>query len=98
LAFAAMLMAGIDGFHNRLYSIDPDEPIEKLYDLQDPTKGPSAPSSLNEPLDPLELDDDFLLQGDVFTPDVIEILRLRPHRESLTAQKMVKPSFEKLHA
>jgi glutamine synthetase len=100
LAFAAMLMAGIDGFHNRLYSIDPDEPIEKLYDLppQDPTKSLSAPSSLNEPLDPLELDDDFLLQGDVFTPDVIEILRLRPHRQSLTAQKMVKPSFGELHA
>jgi glutamine synthetase len=79
LAFAAMLMAGIDGFHNRLYSIDPDEPIEKLYDLppQDSTKILSAPSSLNEPLDPLELDDDFLLHGDVFTPDVIEILRLR---------------------
>jgi glutamine synthetase len=100
LAFAAMLMAGIDGFHNRLYSIDPDEPIEKLYDLplQHPTKILSAPSSLNEPLDPLELDKDFLLQGGVFTPDVIEILRLRPHRESLTAQKMVKPGFGKLHA
>jgi glutamine synthetase len=98
-AFAAMLMAGIDGFHNRLYSIDPDEPIEKLYDLppQDPTKILSAPSSLNEPLDPPELDDDFLLQGDVFTPNVIEILRLRPHRESLTAQKMVKPSFGRLY-
>jgi glutamine synthetase len=95
-----MLMAGIDGFHNRLYSIDPDEPIEKLYDLppQDPTKILSAPSSLNEPLDPLELDDDFLLQGDVFTPDVIEILRLRPHRESLTARKMVNQSLGKLHA
>jgi glutamine synthetase len=99
LAFAAMLMAGIDGFHNRLYSINPDEPIEKLYlPPQDPTKILSAPSSPNEPLDPLELDDDFLLQGDVFTPDVIEILRLRPHRESLTARKMVKPSFGKLYA
>src|SRR5262249_34593228 len=100
LAFAAMLMAGIDGFHNRLYSIDPDEPIEKLYDLppQDPTKILSAQNSLNEPFDPLELDDDFLLRGDVFTPDVIEILRLRPHRESLTARKMVNPSLEKLHA
>jgi glutamine synthetase len=32
LAFAAMLMAGIDGFHNRLYNIDPEEPIDKFYD------------------------------------------------------------------
>src|SRR5262249_43318735 len=89
LAFAAMLMAGIDGFHNRLYSIDQDEPIEKFYDLlpKDPTKILSAPSSPNESLDPPELDYGFFLPGDVFTPDVIEMLRLRPHRESLNGQK-----------
>jgi glutamine synthetase len=70
LAFAAMLMAGIDGFDNRLYNFAPDRPIEALYDL--PPHGlaeiPSAPGLL----DPLKVDHDFLLKGDVFTPDVIE--------------------------
>ena len=67
LAFAAMLMAGIDGFHNRLYGFDPDEPIETRYEVQllEPTKTLSAGSSL-------EADHGFLLKGDVFTPDVIE--------------------------
>ena len=62
----------------------------------DPTKILSAPSSPNEPLDPLELDDDFLLQGDVFTPDVIEILRLRPHREVLDSAKNGQAKFRKV--
>jgi glutamine synthetase len=68
LAFASMLMAGIDGFHNRLYSLPPGEPIEKLYDL--PPQELAAPSSLNESLNAPEIS--FLLQGDVFTRDVIE--------------------------
>jgi glutamine synthetase len=63
LAFAAMLMAGIDGFHNRLYGVDPDEPIKTVHDF--PLLEPAARSSL-------EADCDFLLRGDVFTPDVIE--------------------------
>jgi glutamine synthetase len=71
LAFAAMLMAGIDGFHNRLYEFDPDEPIEPLYELPPPelARTLSAESSL----DALEADHAFLLAGDVFTPDVIDI-------------------------
>jgi glutamine synthetase len=75
LAFAAMLMAGIDGFHNRLYNIDPEEPIEKFYHQQPQKqreKGPSALGGLGEALDPLAADRDFLLRGNVFTPDVIE--------------------------
>ena len=70
LAFAAMLMAGIDGFDNRLYNFDPDRPIEALYDLppHELAKIPSAPGSL----DPLKVDHAFLLKGNVFTPDVIE--------------------------
>jgi glutamine synthetase len=70
LAFAAMLMAGIDGFDNRLYNFDPDRPIEALFDLppHELDQIPSAPGSL----DPLEVDRAFLLKGDVFTPDVIE--------------------------
>jgi glutamine synthetase len=72
LAFAAMLLAGIDGFHNRLYTLDPDEPIENFYNLplEKPAKIPCAPS-LKESLNAVEADHAFLLQGDVFTPDVI---------------------------
>lgn len=91
LAFAAMLMAGLDGIRNR---IDPGEPIDKnLYDLppEERTKVPSAPGSLEQALDALEADHQFLLQGEVFTTDVIETyltykrsrevdeMRLRPH-------------------
>jgi glutamine synthetase len=72
LAFAAMLMAGLDGIKNK---IDPGEPHdEDLYELsaEEAAKIPSVPGSLTEALDALEKDHDFLLQGDVFTPDVIE--------------------------
>ena len=91
LAFAAMLMAGLDGIQNQ---IDPGEPIDKdLYDLppEEAAKVQSTPGSLAEVLDALEEDHEFLLKGDVFTPDVIETwltykrerevdpIRLRPH-------------------
>jgi glutamine synthetase len=91
LAFAAMLMAGLDGIHQR---INPGDPIDKdLYNLppEELAKVPSAPGSLEEALVALESDCDFLLAGDVFTADVIETylkykrkrevdeIRLRPH-------------------
>jgi glutamine synthetase len=91
LAFAAMLMAGLDGIENR---IDPGQPIDKnLYDLTPAeAKGvKSTPGSLDEALDALESDTGFLLRGDVFTADVIDTwlsykrktevdaIRLRPH-------------------
>jgi len=91
LAFAAMLMAGIDGIENRL---DPGQPIDKnLYDLPaEQAKGvKSTPGSLQQALDALEADHEFLLRGDVFTEDVIETwlaykrekevdaIALRPH-------------------
>jgi glutamine synthetase len=72
LAFAAMLMAGLDGVENR---VDPGEPIDKnLYDLPPAeTKAvKSTPGSLQQALDALEADHTFLLRGDVFTRDVIE--------------------------
>jgi glutamine synthetase len=72
LAFAAMLMAGLDGIQNK---IDPGDGIEKdLYDLEPEEAAaiPQAPCSLDEVLNALEKDHDFLLKGDVFTPDVIE--------------------------
>ncbi len=91
LCFAAMLLAGIDGIKNR---IDPGAPLDRnIYDLSpEERKGvPSTPGSLEEALDALEKDHDFLLQGDVFTADVLETwikykreneadsVRLRPH-------------------
>jgi glutamine synthetase len=72
LCFAAQLMAGLDGVRNK---IDPGEPIDKdLYDLEpdEAAKIKSTPGSLGEVLDALEKDHDWLLAGDVFTPDVIE--------------------------
>ena len=72
LAFSAMLMAGLDGIQNR---IEPPTPVDKdLYDLppEELAKVPQVPGSLNEALAALEADHDFMLKGDVFTPDVID--------------------------
>ncbi len=71
LAFAAQLMAGLDGIRNR---IEPPEPIDKdLYELppEEAKDIKKAPGSLEEALDALEADHDFLLEGDVFTEDLI---------------------------
>jgi len=91
MAFAAMLMAGLDGIENK---IDPGEPLDKdIYDLgpEELAQVPSMPGSLEDALDNLEGDHDFLLKGDVFTKDAIDTwinykrtkevdaLRLRPH-------------------
>jgi glutamine synthetase len=72
LAFAAMLMAGLDGVQNR---IEPPDPVDKdLYDLppEELAQVPQVPASLDAALDALETDNKFLLTGDVFTQDVID--------------------------
>jgi len=72
LAFAAQLMAGIDGIKNR---IEPHEPVDKdLYELppEEAKNIPQLPGSLGEALDALEADHDFLTAGNVFTPELIE--------------------------
>jgi glutamine synthetase len=72
MAFAALLMAGIDGVQNK---IDPGQPLDKnLYDLppEEKAKVPQMPGSLDEAIAALEKDHEFLLKGDVFTMDVIE--------------------------
>jgi len=72
LAFSAMLMAVIDGIQNK---IDPGEPMDKdIYDLQpEELEGvPTTPLSLKAALEALRADHEFLLRGDVFTPDVID--------------------------
>ena len=91
LCFAALLMAGLDGVQNQ---IDPGEPMDKdLYDLppEEAKAVKQVPGSLAAVLDALEADCEFLLKGDVFTPDLLEAyiaykrtaevdpVRVRPH-------------------
>ncbi|MEK7406788.1 MAG: type I glutamate--ammonia ligase [Acidobacteriota bacterium] len=91
LAFAAMLMAGLDGVMNK---VDPGQPLDKdIYDLSpEELRGvPSMPGSLDEALNCLEDDHAFLLKGEVFTEELLEAfidykrkneadaIRLRPH-------------------
>ncbi len=91
LAFSAILMAAIDGIKNK---IAPGDPLDKdIYDLppQEAAMVPKTPGSLRDALNALAADHEFLLQGDVFTRDVIETwidykmnnevlaLDLRPH-------------------
>ena len=91
LAFAAMMMAGLDGVQNR---IDPGEPLDKdIYDLspEELQNVPTLPGSLDRALEALEADHDFLLKGDVFSEALIERwisykqqkevdpVRMRPH-------------------
>jgi glutamine synthetase len=91
LAMAALLMAGLDGLENK---IDPGKPFEKdTYHLtgRELSSLKTVPSSLEQALNALEKDHKYLLKGDVFTKDVIDVwldykrtkevdeLRLRPH-------------------
>ena len=86
-----MLMAAIDGIQNK---IDPGDPLDKdIYNLppEELAEIPSAPGSLEDALDALKDDHEFLLKGDVFTQDVIDMwidyktenevndVKLRPH-------------------
>jgi len=91
LAFAAMLMAGLDGIQNR---IEPPAPVDKdLYELppEEHAAIDQVPGSLSEVLDALEADHEYLTRGGVFTEDLIETwvdykrtneidpIRFRPH-------------------
>ena len=72
LAFAAMLMAGLDGIQNKIH---PGDPLDKdIYGLspEELSKVPSCCGSLEEALTALQNDHEFLMKGDVFTKDVIE--------------------------
>jgi glutamine synthetase len=91
LAFSAMMMAGLDGIQQR---IDPGMPVDKdLFELEaeELAQIDSVPASLDDAMDALEADHEFLLKGGVFTEDLIETwieykrreecdaIRLRPH-------------------
>ena len=72
LAFAAMLMAGLDGIANKIH---PGEPMDKnLYDLppEDLAQVPTVCGSLREAVEALRADSDFLCKGDVFSKEFIE--------------------------
>ncbi len=106
LAFAAMLMAGLDGV---LSKIEPGEPLDKdIYDLspEEMKAVPSMPASLEEALSCLEEDHAFLLKGDVFTEELIETfidykrkaeadaVRLRPHPYEFALYYDIYANFE----
>ncbi len=91
LAFAAMLMAGLDGIKNK---IDPGHPLDKdIFELEaeEASKIPSMPGSLDEALGELKKDHKFLLEGGVFTEEFVDLwiaykkkneadpVRMRPH-------------------
>ena len=90
LAFAAMLMAGLDGVINE---IEPPDPVDQnLYEMSaaDLAMIRQVPGSLEQALAALESDHEFLMRGDVFTDDLIgtwldykrndvDAMRLRPH-------------------
>jgi len=72
LAFAAMMMAGLDGIQNKIH---PGEPMDKdLYDLppEEEKKIPTVCFSLQQALDALDRDREFLKKGDVFSDDLID--------------------------
>jgi glutamine synthetase len=72
LAFAAMMMAGLDGIENRIH---PGEPLDKdIYSLspEELALVPTVPGSLDRSLDALRADHEFLLKGDVFSHDLLE--------------------------
>jgi len=82
LAFAAMLMAGIDGIENKIH---PGEPLDKdIYSLspEELKEVPHVPHSLEGALQALREDHAYLLKGDVFTPDVLDTwIEMKKERE-----------------
>ena len=91
LAFSAMLMAGLDGIEKKM---DPGTPLEKnTYELspEESAKIATVPGSLEEALEALEQDHEYLMKGGVFTQDLLDMwlsfkreaeidpVRLRPH-------------------
>ncbi|MCC6214845.1 MAG: type I glutamate--ammonia ligase [Polyangiaceae bacterium] len=94
IAFSAMLMAGLDGVLNK---IDPGDPLDKdLYSLspEELRDVPRMPASLEESLNALEADHDFLLKGDVFTKDVIEMWLEMKREKDLQPSRMYPTPLE----
>ena len=97
LAFAAMLMAGLDGIQNKIH---PGNAIDKnLYELppKELAKVPNVCGSLREALMSLEKDHDFLLKGDVFTADLLEGYLALKWEECLAYETMPHPIEYKMY-
>jgi glutamine synthetase len=98
LAFSAQLMAGLDGIKNR---IEPPEPVDKdLYELPpEELEGIAlVPQSLEEALEALEQDHEFLTAGDVFTEDLIETwIRYKREEEIEVARLRPTPTEFELY-
>lgn len=94
LAFAAMLMAGLDGIERKL---DPGAPLDKdIYGLspEELAEIPSTPGTLNESLKALEADHSFLLKGDVFTEDVLDMWVTYKRDKEFKPQSMYPTAME----
>ena len=94
LCFAAQLMAGLDGIRNK---IAPGQPIDKdLYELEpeEASSVRSTPGSLAEVLDALQEDHEWLLQGDVFTPDVVDAWLTYKRERELAAVNLRPVPYE----
>lgn len=99
LAYAVMLMAGLDGIKNKTHPGDPSD-ID-IYHLSAEDKAKrnikSTPHNLNEALDALERDHDFLLVGNVFTKDFILAYIAYKRAESLSVNMVPSPKEYELY-
>src|SRR5690606_19072026 len=97
LAYAAMLMAGLDGIENKIH---PGDPMDKnLYDLppEELKDIPTVCGSLRQALDALEADNEFLQKGDVFGKDLIESYIDLKREENLAYETSPHPIEYKLY-
>ena len=93
LAFAALLMAGLDGVQNRIHPGDPAE--KNLYDLppEEDAKIPTVCHSLDQALEHLDRDREFLTRGGVFSNDMIDAF-IQLKMEEVTRLRMVPHPVE----
>src|SRR5690625_3351594 len=94
LAFSAMLMAGLDGIRNR---IEPPDPIDKdLYELppEEHAQIAQVPASLEGALDALAADHDYLTEGDVFTPALIDTWITYKRQQEIDSLRQRPPPHE----
>ncbi|NNM58626.1 MAG: type I glutamate--ammonia ligase [Legionellales bacterium] len=99
LAFSAMMMAGLDGIKNKIH---PGKALDiDLYELtkEQAREIPQVSFSLFHALDELDKNREFLLQGDVFSDDLIDSYIELKYKEAMEINMMVHPmEFEKYYS
>ncbi|TDI82126.1 MAG: type I glutamate--ammonia ligase [Betaproteobacteria bacterium] len=93
LAFTALMMAGLDGIQNKIH---PGDPVDKnLYDLppEEASKVPNSCASLDEALENLDKDRDFLIRGGVFSNDMLDAY-IDLKMEEITRSRMTTHPIE----